>query len=147
MRRTVDHELHKKFTGFVVSALAGRSKVGVTIFVYSVLAVLLLAYVSAQIYAGVLRTEITSLEKQKLATKEAFYRLTGRYVSMSARGPVSEYCEKVLKMRSVSGETLEIVAVSGDIDPGAAVAMTRKPEALPSPQRYTSRRDDRNIGQ
>lgn len=147
MRKAMDNDLHKRFTRFVVSAVTGRSKVGVTIFVYSLLAALLLVYVSAQIYAGVLRAEISSLEKQRLASKEAYNKLYGRYVSLSSRGPVSEYCETVLKMKSVGEETLEIVAVTDDLGPGAAVAVLHESEAPPSPQRYTFRRDDRNIGQ
>jgi cell division protein FtsL len=141
------HERYRRFSRFTVSAVTGRSRVGVTIFVYSVFAALLLVYVSAQIYAGVLRQEIAALEQQKLDSRETFNKLTGRYVALSSRARVSEYCETKLAMERIGGGNLEVLAVGDDLEAVSPAMLAEKPRALPSPQRYTSRRSDRNVGQ
>lgn len=147
MRRKSRHGLYRRFSRLVFSAVSGQARVGVTIVVYSAFAVLLLAYVSAQIYAGVLRQEIAALEKQRVESREAMFKLTGAYVSLSSRGRVSEYCENELRMVKVGGEGFEVIAVTDDIDDRAPVALTSKSEALPPANGYTSRRSDRDVGQ
>lgn len=147
MRKAMRHDPYKRFSRLVVSALTGQNRVSVTILVYSVIALLLLAYVSAQIYAGVLQQEIAALEQQRLDSKEALNKLTGRYVSLSSRARVSEYCETKLGMARVSGENFEVLAVGGDLELNAPVALTRRPEAMLPAQRYTFRHSDRNLGQ
>jgi hypothetical protein len=147
MRRAARYGLYKRFSRLVFSAVTGQTRVGVTVFVYSVLAVLLLAYVSAQIYAGVLRQEIAVLEQDRLDSRETLYKLTGSYVSLSSRARVSEYCESKLRMVRVGGDSFEVVAVADELDDAAPVVITSGPEAMPPAHGYTSRRSDRNIGQ
>ena len=142
------NSLYKKFSRLMVSALTGQTKVGVTIFVYSVLALVLLAYVLVQIYAGVLRQEIAGLKQERGDLKEALNKLTGDYVSLSSRSRVSQYCENELGMVTARGENLEVVAVD-DRETGfaAPAALTKKQGAIPSAYRYTYRQSDENLGQ
>jgi len=140
--------LYKRFSRLMVSAFTGQTKVGVTIVVYSVLALVLLAYVLVQIYAGVLRLEIAGLKQERGDLKEALNKLTGDYVSLSSRSRVSQYCENELGMVTARGENLEVVAVD-DRETGfaAPAALTKKQGAIPSAYRYTYRQSDENLGQ
>ncbi len=147
MNKSMRREMYRKFSRAMVCAVTGHGKVGVTILVYSVFALLLLAYVSAQIYAGVLRQEIASLEQQRLDSREAFNKLTGRYISVSSRARVSDYCETELGMVKIGGEDFEVLAVGDDPELATPVELTRRPEGMPSAQRYTSRHVDQNLGQ
>jgi hypothetical protein len=140
--------LYKRFSHLMFSALTGQTKVGVTIFVYSVLALVLLAYVLVQIYAGVLRLEIAGLKQQRADLKEGLNKLTGDYVSLSSRSRVAEYCEERLGMVEAKGENLLVVAVNdGESGFAAPVALTKKQGAMPSAYRYTYRQTDENVGQ
>jgi len=147
MSKTIRNEPYRKFSRFMFSAIAGHGRVGVTILVYSAFALLLLAYVSVQIYAGMLRQEIAALEKQRLDSREALNKLTGRYVSVSSRARVAEFCEAELGMVRIGGKDFEVVAVGDDLDQTSPVEFTTSPEAIPSGQRYTARHSDENLGQ
>jgi cell division protein FtsL len=139
---------YRKFSHLMISALTGHSKVAVTIAVYSVVALLLLAYVSVQIYAGVLRQEIALLEQQRVEAKEALNKLTGEFVSLSSRDRVIEYCENKLGMVRLDGENFEVLAVNkGAAEPAAPVALTETQDAIPSAARYTYRQTKENVGQ
>ena len=139
---------YRKFSRLMVSALTGHSKVAVTIAVYSVVALLLLAYVSVQIYAGVLRQEIAMLEQQRVEAKEALNNLTGEFVLLSSRDRVVEYCENRLGMVRLDGENFEVLAVNeGAAEPAAPVALTETQDAIPSAARYTYRQTNENLGQ
>jgi hypothetical protein len=140
--------LYRKFSHLLVSALTGQMKVGVTIFVYSVFALLLLAYVSVQIYAGVLRQDIAGLKLERSDLKESLNKLTGDYVSISSRSRVSRYCETELGMVRVGGEDLQVLAVDDrEAEFATPVALTKKQGAMPSAYRYTYRQSDENLGQ
>jgi hypothetical protein len=147
MNKAMRRELYRRFSRSMVCAVTGHGRVGVTIVVYSVFALLLLGYVSAQIYAGMLRQEIMVLKQQRVDSKEAFNKLTARYVSASSRARVSDYCETKLGMVRVGGEDFEVLAVGDEPEYAKPVELTRRPEAIPSAQRYTSRRTDQNPGQ
>jgi len=139
---------YRKFSRLMLSALTGHSKVGVTIAVYSAVALLLLAYVSVQIYAGVLRQEIVVLEQQRVETKETLNKLTGEFVRLSSRDRVIEYCEKKLGMVRLDGENFEVLAVNKNAaEPAAPVALTEAQDVIPSPARYTFRQTNENPGQ
>ncbi|MBP2681667.1 MAG: hypothetical protein H6Q78_1530 [Candidatus Krumholzibacteriota bacterium] len=131
-----------------MSALMGHSRVGVTIAVYSAVALLLLAYVSVQIYAGMLRQEIALLEQQRVEAKETLNKLTGEFVSLSSRDRVIDYCENKLGMVRLDGENFEVLAVNkGAGEPAAPVALTETQDAIPSAARYTYRQTNENLGQ
>jgi cell division protein FtsL len=139
---------YRKFSRLMVSALTGHSRVSVTIAVYSLVALLLLAYVSVQIYAGVLRQEIAFLEQQRAEAKETLNKLTGEFVSLSSRDRVVEYCEKKLGMVRLDGGSFQVLAVNeGAAAPIAPVALTEPQDAIPSAARYTYRQTGQNAGQ
>jgi len=142
------HDPYRKFSRLMMSALMGHSRVGVTIAVYSAVALLLLAYVSVQIYAGMLRQEIALLEQQRVEAKETLNKLTGEFVSLSSRDRVIDYCENKLGMVRLDGENFEVLAVNeGAGEPAAPVALTETQDAIPSAARYTYRQTNENLGQ
>lgn len=148
MKKDIRSNIYRGFSRTLISALTGQARISVTIFVYAVVAVLLLAYVSAQVYADVLRQEIAVYKQERCDLKEDLNMLTSEYVANSSRSRVSRYCEKELGMIKAGGESLEILAV-GDVNYGFAipVELTKRQRAIPSAYRYTLRRCDENLGQ
>ena len=142
------NDLSKKFSRLLVSALTGHAKVAVTIAVYSVFALLLLAYVSVQIYAGVLRQEISALEHQRSEAKETLNKLTGEFVLDSSRDRVIDYCETKLGMVRLGIDNFEVIAANDRAaDTAPPAALTEKQEAIPSAYRYTQRQTNESLGQ
>ncbi len=148
MKKETRGNIYRGFSRTLISALTGQARISVTIFVYAVVAVLLLTYVSAQVYADVLRQEIAVFKQERCDLKEDLNMLTSEYVTNSSRIRVSRYCEKKLGMIKAGGESLEIFAVE-DINNGFAipVELTKRQRAIPSAYRYTLRRCDENLGQ
>jgi cell division protein FtsL len=140
-------DVYRKFSRFAVTALTGQTKVGATIAVYTLCALLLLAYVSVQIYAGVLRQEISQLKLARSEVKEALNKLTGDYVSLSSRERVSDYCENRLGMVRVGWEDFEVLAVSDVARVAPPTALTQKQGAIPAAYRYTYRQSNESPGQ
>jgi hypothetical protein len=141
-------DLYGRFSRFAVSALTAQTRIGVTIVVYSALALLLLLYVSVQIYAGVLRQEIASLKRERSDLRETLNVLTGDYVSLASGVRVSKYCENELGMVRVGGKNFEVVAVD-EWETGfpGTVALTKTQGAMPSAHRYTLRQTDEDLEQ
>jgi hypothetical protein len=132
----------------MISALTGQAKISVTIFVYTVIAVLLLAYVSAQVYADVLRQEIAVYKQERCDLREDLNMLTSDYVAHSSRSRVSRYCENKLGMVKAGGESLEILAVDrGEGGFSIPVELTKKQGTIPSSLRYTLRWSNENSAQ
>ena len=132
----------------MISALTGQAKVSLTVFVYFVIAVLLLSYVSAQFYGGMLRQEISSLKQNRSDLKEDLNKLTSAYVALSSRSKVSEYCENKLGMVKASGDNFELLAVEGgELGFAVPVEITKKQSAIQSAYRYPLRRCDEKPGQ
>jgi hypothetical protein len=142
------NNIYRNFSRLMISALTGQAKIGVTICVYTVVAVLLLAYVSAQVYADVLRQEIAVYKQEQCDLSEDLNMLMSDYVAHSSRNRVSRYCETKLGMVKAGGESLEILAVDGS-DTGFSIPMelTKKQGTLPSAVRYTLKRTNENLGQ
>ncbi|UCH83425.1 MAG: hypothetical protein JSW50_13350 [Candidatus Latescibacterota bacterium] len=139
MRKERHNTVYKQFSHIMLTALTGQAKVSVTIAVYATVAVLLLAYVSAQIYAGVLMQDIAELKQARCDLREEANTLTGDYVSLSSRNRVSKYCEQRLGMvEATAGESFEILAVNGGSE-GFSIPMelTRKQTTIPTAHRYT----------
>ena len=142
------HDPYRKFSRLMMSALLGHSRVGVTIAVYSAVALLLLAYVSVQIYAGMLRQEIALLEQQRVEAKETLNKLTGEFVLNSSRDRVIDYCETKLGMVRLGIDNFEVIAANdGVADTAPPAALTEKQEAIPSAYRYTQRQTNESLGQ
>lgn len=118
-------DVYKRLVGTLVSALVGQTPLVLTLVVYSALALVLLGYVSAQVYTSVLAQEIAELKRETLHEKENLSRLAGTYVSLTSRERVSEYCEAKLGMVEAKEDRIERVAMRG-IDFGSF----DEPEAL-----------------
>ncbi|UCG51229.1 MAG: hypothetical protein JSW58_13685 [Candidatus Latescibacterota bacterium] len=149
MKREVRNNVYKRFSQVMVSALTGQARVSVTIAVYSVIALLLLSYVSAQIYAGLLMQEIAELKQVRSDLNEDVNKLTSDYVSLSSRSRVSRYCEDRLGMvEAAAGESLEILAVkNAEGELAIPVELTKKQPVIPSAYRYTLRPTKERPGQ
>jgi hypothetical protein len=148
VKKEIRSNVYRNFSRLLISALTGQAKLSVMICAYGVVAVLLLTYVSAQVYADVLRQEIAGFKQTRCDLKEDLNMLTSDYIAYSSRSRVSGYCEKKLGMVKASGESLEILAVE-DTEGGFSVPaeLTKRQRAIPSAYRYTLRRCDENLGQ
>lgn len=149
MKMSKHNNIYGQFSRVMVSALTGQAKIGVTIVVYSTIAMLLLAYVSAQIYAGVLMQEIAELKQARCELKEEANRLTGEYVSLSSRNRVSRYCKDRLGMVEASaGENFEILAVRPvDEELAAPMELTKKRAVIPAAYGYSLKPDGKRPAQ
>ncbi|MEJ2720943.1 MAG: hypothetical protein P8181_07350 [bacterium] len=149
MTKGKQNNIYRQFSRVMVSALTGQAKVGVTIVVYSAIAMLLLAYVSAQIYAGVLMQEIAELKQARCELKEEANELTGKYVSLSSRNRVSRYCRDRLGMvEAAAGENFEILAAGpGDEEFGAPMELTKKRSVIPAAYGYSLKPDGKRPAQ
>ncbi len=148
MRNKSRNNVYKRFSHVLLSALAGQAKLNVTIAVYFVIALLLLSYVSVQVYGGVLHQEIAGLKLTRCELKENLNRLTSDYVSLSSRSRVSRYCENTLGMVKAAGESFEVLAVEdGEYELAEPVEITKKHRAIPAAYRYTLRRCSESPGQ
>jgi cell division protein FtsB len=139
VKKDLSNNIYRRFSQVMLSALTGQAKLSVTILVYSTIAMLLLTYVSAQIYAGVLAKEIAELKQARCEIKEEANKLTGDYVSLSSRSRVSKFCENKLGMiEAAAGESFEILAVGGALEGlSAPMELTRKQAVIPTAYRYT----------
>jgi hypothetical protein len=148
VKKEIRSNIYRNFSRLLISALTGQARLSVTILVYTVVAVLLLTYVSAQVYADVLRQEIAGFKLERCDLKEDLNMLTSDYVASSSRSRVSQYCEKELGLVKAAGESLEILAVE-DTEDGflIPVELTKRQRAIPSAYRYTLQRSDENLGQ
>ena len=148
LRNESRNNVYKRFSHVLLSALAGQAKLSVTISVCFVIALLLLSYVSAQVYGGMLRQEIAGLNQTRGELKENLNRLTSDYVSLSSRDRVSRYCENKLRMVKAAGESFEVLAVEdAGYELAEPVELTKKHRAIPAAYRYTLRRCSESPGQ
>lgn len=83
---------------FLLDAMSGRLGILMMTFSYVAFAVVLLAYVSTQVYTNSLLEDITARKRDERSLRENISRLTAQYASLSARSRVSGYCEKHLDM-------------------------------------------------
>ena len=116
MKNASHPSVHRRISHLVVSALTGQARVSVTISVFLVIALVLLAYVSTQIYAGVLLGDIAHLRQDKSGYRELMNTLTSEHVALSSRERVTRYCENVLHMVGANRENLEHVAVKPGLE-------------------------------
>lgn len=82
----------------VIAAATCQTRLHLTLLIYALIALLLLAYVSANVMTSVLTQEISELKQQRHENKETLNKLTSEYVSKSSRARVIHYCESVLGM-------------------------------------------------
>ena len=134
--------LYRKLSRLLVTALLGQSRTPVTLLVYGAAAVLLLAYVSGQVYAGALTQKISVLKTERHDYKEQLNLLTSEYVALTSRARVSAYCKNTLGMIEADDGSLERFAVGfEEIDYLEPAEFTRKPPSLPAAYGFTLNRE------
>jgi len=120
----------------------------VTLAVYSSIALLLLTYVTAQVYTSALTQQIAELKQERHVHKEILHRMSSDYISLSSRARVTHYCESVLGMTQATDDSMERIAISDDIigfrEP---IAFTLRDARPPDPNRFTLLREDGKSGQ
>ncbi len=131
---------YRRISSVLIAVLTGNARIGVTLLVYVAIAVLLLGYVSAQVYTGVLAQEIAEIKQARSSQREKLNRLTNDYVSSSSRLKVSRYCEDALGMVQASDGSTRRFAVD-NVDRGfpIPVEFTEKGSPILDPYRFTLR--------
>jgi cell division protein FtsL len=137
MRKHTEH-WYQKVGRLLVTALAGQASTAATVFVYASIAVLLLAYVSAQVLTGVLTQEIAALSSERSRQSETMNKLAAEYVALSSRARVTRFCEEKLGMAEASGTTFRRIAVSGrEGDAQQPVEFTRRVDPVADSYRFS----------
>lgn len=111
MKKKKANDVYRKLGQGFVAAVTCNTRLHVTLFVYSVVAVLLLTYVSAQVYTTALTQNITELKQERHSRKEVLNNLTSDYIALSSRTRVTDYCESVLGMVQAGDGSFERFAV------------------------------------
>lgn len=122
LRRTVQ---------FVLDALSGRLGVFMMTLSYTSFAVVLLAYVSTQVYTDSLLEDINGNRREEQELKERIGRLTAQYASLSSRARVSAYCEEKLGMVEADVNQVIRVAVDDEHEFSSAEDFTGEPVRIP----------------
>ncbi|MFH1755558.1 MAG: hypothetical protein ABIA59_07620 [Candidatus Latescibacterota bacterium] len=113
MRTYLKGKSYKRFNKFIASVITGNAGVPTTIFVVSMCALFLLAYVTTQIYSTVLSERIAVMESQQLIYREKIHTLTGQYTELASRELVAGYCENNLGMVEAGSDNLRRIAIEG----------------------------------
>lgn len=101
-------------TQLLTDAVTGRLGVLMMVLACSLFAVVLLAYVSTQVYTSSLMEDISKKKRVERDLKEKIGVLTSEYTSLASRERISRICEKKLGM--VEGDTRVVERIS--VDPG-----------------------------
>lgn len=109
----------KSMTRLVAYALTGRLGVAAMVLSYSFFAVILLAYVSAQIYTYSLMEDILQREREQRNLKEKIGLQTQRYATLASKERVSKICETRLGMVQAQTDQLVRVSVESQLSPVA----------------------------
>jgi len=104
----------KRSARFVADALTGRLGVGIMVLSYSTCAVVLLVYVSSQVYTYSLMEDVAARGRTERDLKENTGLLTERYANLSSIERISRICETKLGM--VPAKTGQLVRVSIDAE-------------------------------
>jgi len=95
-------------------ALSGKLGAPMMVLAYVSCAVVLLAYVSAQVYTHSLMEGVGVRKRQELAVKERIGVLTARYATMTSKSRVSTACEENLGLvESTTDEVIRVVVEGG----------------------------------
>ncbi len=97
----------------LLDALAGKLGAPMMVMGYITFAVLLLAYVSTQVYTSSLMEDVAARKREELATRERLGVLTARYATMTSKSRVSRHCEESLGLVGASQDDVVRVAVDG----------------------------------
>jgi cell division protein FtsL len=103
--------IYKKFARLLLLTLTGHAKMRTMILTCSILASVILAYVSTQIYASKVQERVTDLKKQQILLTEKINDMAAEYTLSSSRSKVVDYCEKKLGMVKAGDRSMIRVAV------------------------------------
>jgi hypothetical protein len=117
MKRTQRVNGLKSLTRFVAGALTGRLGMAAMVLAYSFCAVILLAYVSAQIYTYSLMEDILQRERVQRNLKEKIGLQTQRYATLASKDRVTKICETRLGMVPSQNDQLVRVSVEAQLSP------------------------------
>ncbi len=98
---------------FAMDALAGRLGAPMMVLAYMTFAVLLLGYVSTQVYTSSLMEDVAARKRDEVVLRERIGVLTARYTTMTSKSRVSRHCEDALGLVGASQSDLVRVAVDG----------------------------------
>ena len=138
-----NRDIYRKLLHGFVAAVTCNTKLHVTLFVYGCIAVMLLGYVSAQVYTSALTQRITQLKRERHERKETLNKLTSVYISKSSRARVSEFCERELGMRQADDQSFSryVIHMQPTSD-GAPIHSARAFPQSGDPHRFTLLRDN-----
>ena len=111
----------------VFASLGGRLGAPMMVMGYLVIAVFLLAYVSAQVYTNSLMEQVAKRKREEIVAREKIGVLTARYATMTSKSRVSRECEDGLGL--VESTTSDVVRVvlhgAPAAEPDGAVSVDR----------------------
>jgi hypothetical protein len=105
---------------FFLDALAGRLGAPMMVLAYATFAVLLLAYVSTQVYTSSLMEDVAARKREELLLRERIGLLTARYSTMTSKSRVSRHCEENLGLVGATQDDVVRVAIDGPTIDGVA---------------------------
>lgn len=127
MSRQNRHETLRATSQFVVDALSGRMGIVMMTLAYASLAVVLLAYVSTQVYTSSLIEDIGARKIEERRLKEHISVMTADYARLTSRTRIAPYCEDVLGMVPANAKSMTRVWMGGN------TRVAEKTEWLASP--------------
>lgn len=98
---------------FAFDALSGRMGVVMMTLAYGSLAVVLLAYVSTQVYTSSLIEDVGARKIEERKLQERISVTTADYARLASRTRVATYCEETLGMRPADAQTMTRVWATG----------------------------------
>jgi len=104
----------KPISQLAFEAVTGRLGVLAMAFSYTLFALVLLGYVSKQVYTSSLMEDVSHRRAQELVLKEEIGMLTSQYASLVSRQRVADYCEGKLGMVEADDRLMTRVAI-GDV--------------------------------
>ncbi|HEX5132403.1 MAG TPA: hypothetical protein VFX92_07945 [Candidatus Krumholzibacteria bacterium] len=105
---------------FLLDAMSGRLGAPMMVMAYVTFSVLLLAYVSTQVYTHSLMESIAERKREQLALQERIGVLTAEYATVTSKSRVSQVCEDGMGMVSATMNDVVRVAVEADAMPEPA---------------------------
>lgn len=100
---------------FLLDALAGRLGAPMMVLGYATFAVLLLAYVSTQVYTSSLMEDVAARKREELLLRERIGVLTARYTTTTSKSRVSRHCEENLGLVGATQDDVVRVAIDGPV--------------------------------
>ena len=114
-------------THLFFASLGGRLGAPMMVMGYLVIAVFLLAYVSAQVYTNSLMEQVGKQRREETVAREKIGVLTARYATMTSKSRVARECENGLGLVESTTNDVVRVVLHGAPAPeqGGAVSVDR----------------------